>query len=64
MFIYLLSSVVSSVVLISGDNPVIDTDEDDLQDEVDRITGMGNPVDEFLNSEQFTSVDPTTDEVL
>lgn len=29
-----------------------------MQEEVDRLTGMGDPVQEFLASEEFTSVDP------
>ena len=48
--------------IITGDNPVIDLDEDDLQDELDRITDMDNPVQGFLNSEEFTSVDPSIQE--
>ena len=48
--------------LISGDNPVVELDEDDLQDEVDMINAMGNPVQQFLNSEQFTSVDPAIED--
>ena len=46
--------------VISGDNPVIDLDKEELQEEVNRITGMGNPVQSFLSSEEFTSVDPAS----
>ena len=31
---------------------------DDMRDEVDRIANMGNDVSAFLNSAEFTSVDP------
>lgn len=41
-----------------GDNPVLDIDEDELQEQVDRIIEMGDPVGAFLASDEFTSVDP------
>ena len=56
----LLLTVFWCIYIISGDNPVIDLDKEDLQEEMDRITGMGNPVQSFLTSEEFTSVDPAS----
>ena len=41
---------------------MVELDEDDLQDEVNMINAMGNPVQEFLNSEEFTSVDPSIED--
>ena len=41
-----------------GDNPVLLMNMDELMDEVDRIIEMGDPVGDFLTSDEFTSVDP------
>ena len=50
-------------LIISGDNPVIDLDVGELEDEVARIISMGDPVQAFLTSDEFTSVDPDNQEV-
>lgn len=41
-------------------NGVYGVDVEDLQAEVDRLNSMGNPVAAFLESDEFTEVDPNT----
>jgi C-terminal processing protease CtpA/Prc len=45
-----------------GENPVLTDSQDELEEEADRLASLGDPVTAFLNSDEFTSVDPSAEE--
>ena len=48
--------------MCAGNNPVLGISEEELMDEMNRITAMGDPVASFLDSDEFRSVDPGVEE--